>query len=352
MAKELIKGNYAVVKAAILAGAETYFGYPITPASEIAEGSALFFPKAGRTFLQAESEIASINMLYGSGGAGARTLTASSSPGISLMLEGISYSAGSEVPCLIVNVMRAGPGLGNIAPEQSDYNQAVKGGGHGSYHLIVLAPNSAQEMCNFTIKGFELADKYRTPVILLTDAFIGQMMEPVEFPDPLTKEDLPEKKWATRATPETKKNIINSIYLEPSEMEAHIKHLEKKMNGVKEKEVMFEEYMTDDAEILLVGYGIISRILKNVVESMRSKNIKAGLLRPQTLWPFPETRLAELAEKTKKILVVEMSNGQMLDDVKLATGCRKEIYFYNRMGGIVPTAAEIIDFITKLMGGE
>ncbi len=352
MAKELIKGNYAVVKAAILAGAETYFGYPITPASEIAEGSSYFFPKAGRTFLQAESEIASINMLYGSGGAGARTLTASSSPGISLMMEGISYSVGSEVPCLIVNVMRGGPGLGNIAPEQSDYNQAVKGGGHGSYHLIVLAPNSAQEMCDFTIKGFGLADKYRTPVILLTDAFIGQMMEPVEFPESMTKKDLPEKKWATLATPETKMNLINSIHLEPSEMEAHVRHLEKKMNVAKEKEVMIEEYMTDDAEILLVGYGIISRILKNVVESIRSKGIKAGLLRPQTLWPFPEVRLAELAEKTKKILVVEMSNGQMLDDVKLATGCMKEIYFYNRMGGIVPTAAEIIDFITKLMGGE
>lgn len=352
MAKEFIKGNYAVVKAAILAGAETYFGYPITPASEIAEGSAFYFPKTGRTFLQAESEVASINMLYGAGGAGVRTLTASSSPGISLMQEGISYSVGSEVPCLIVNVNRGGPGLGNIAPEQSDYNQSTKGGGHGSYHLIVLAPNSAQEMCDFTIKGFELADRYRTPVLLLTDAFIGQMMEPVEFPEPISKQDLPSKSWATLGNQETKKSIINSIYLEPAEMEQHIIRLEKKMDEVKQKEVLFEEYFTEDAEIITVGYGIISRVLKNVVEDLRAKGIKVGLLRPQTLWPFPEKRLAQLAEKVNKFLVVEMSNGQMINDVKLATNCKPEIYFYSRMGGVVPTADEIIHKIENIMGGN
>jgi len=348
MAKELIKGNYAVVKAAILAGAENYFGYPITPASEIAEGSAFYFPRVGRNFLQAESEVASINMVYGAGGAGVRTFTGSSGPGISLMQEGISYAVGSEVPCLIVNIMRGGPGLGNIAPEQSDYNQAVKGGGHGSYNLIVLSPNSAQEMCDFTIKGFELADKYRTPVILLTDAFIGQMMEPVEFPEPLLFDELPKKPWATQATKETKGSLINSIYLEPAEMEQHILKLEKKMSKVKEKESSYEEYLCDDAEILTIGYGIVSRVLKNVVEITRANGIKTGLFRPKTLWPFAEEDLYKISKKVKKILVVEMSNGQLLQDIKLFTKLETPIHFFNRMGGIVPTAKEIIEKINKI----
>ncbi|MBN1150798.1 3-methyl-2-oxobutanoate dehydrogenase subunit VorB [candidate division WOR-3 bacterium] len=350
MAKELIKGNYAVVKAAILAGAETYFGYPITPASEIAEGAALYFPKLNRVFLQAESEVASINMLYGSGGAGVRTMTASSGPGISLMQEGISYAVGSEVPCLIVNVQRAGPGLGNIAPEQADYNQSVKGGGHGSYKLIVLAPNSAQEMCDLTIKGLELSDKYRTPVVLLSDAFIGQMMEPVDFPDPLPQKDQPKKPWATHGTKETMRSIINSIYLEPLEMEDHINRLLSKFKKIQENETMHEEYMVQDAEILLVGYGITSRVLMEVVEIARKEGIKAGLFRPITLWPFPNKRLVELAEKTRDILVVEMSDGQLFEDVKLQANCKKGIHSYTRMGGIVPTSTEILQKVKKIMG--
>lgn len=350
MAKELIKGNYAVVKAAILAGAETYFGYPITPASEIAEGSAYYFPRVNRTFLQAESEVASINMLYGSGGSGARTLTASSGPGISLMQEGISYAVGAEVPCLIVNVMRAGPGLGNIAPEQADYNQSVKGGGHGSYHLIVLAPNSAQEMCDLTIRGFELADKYRTPVVLLSDAFIGQMMEPVEFPEPVPQKNLPQKPWSTQGTKEFSRSIINSIYLEPSEMEKHIERLGDKFRKIEENETAHEEFMTDDAEIILIGYGITSRILKDVTEIARKEGIKAGLFRPITLWPFPGKKLKELAKKTKNILVVEMSDGQLFDDIRLQAECKKEIYLYKRMGGIVPTSAEILEQVKKITG--
>ncbi|MBN1620925.1 3-methyl-2-oxobutanoate dehydrogenase subunit VorB, partial [candidate division WOR-3 bacterium] len=277
-------------------------------------------------------------------------LTASSGPGISLMQEGISYSAGAEVPCLIVNVMRAGPGLGNIAPEQSDYNQSVKGGGHGSYKLIVLAPNSAQEMCDLTIKGLELADKYRTPVVLLSDAFIGQMMEPVDFPEPISKEELPKKPWATQGTAEHSKNLINSIYLEPSEMEDHIKRLGEKFKTIEKNEIMHEEFQTQDADILLVGYGITSRILKDVTEKARNEGIKVGLFRPITLWPFPGKALTDLSKKVKNILVVEMSDGQLFEDIKLQANCMKEIYSYTRMGGIVPTSTEVLEQVKKIMG--
>jgi len=265
MAKVFIKGNEAVVKGALLAGCRAYYGYPITPASEIAEAAANYFPLVGRTFLQAESEIGAINMVYGAASAGIRVMTASSSPGISLKQEGICYAAGSELPCVIVDIMRGGPGLGNIAPEQSDYNQMVKGGGHGNYQLLVLAPNCAQEMCDLTMLAFELADKYRNPILVLTDGFIGQMMEPVDFPEPVV--DFPPKPWATAGTPETHKNLISSIDLEPDDLELHINKLYEKYAEMEANEIRYEEFQVDDAELVCVGFGVISRIL----QSRRSK---------------------------------------------------------------------------------
>jgi pyruvate/2-oxoacid:ferredoxin oxidoreductase alpha subunit len=341
MAKFLMKGNDAIVRGALLAGCRFYFGYPITPASEIAEGAAVYFPKVGGTFLQAESEIASINMVYGAASGGVRAMTASSSPGISLKQEGISYAAGAELPCVVVNIMRGGPGLGNIAPEQADYNQVVKGGGHGNYRCPVLAPNSAQEMCSLTMKAFDLADKYRTPVYIVADGYIGQMMEPVEFPEAVT--DLPKKEWALYADKESKDNLISSIYLDPDELEAHNRKLQKKYEIIEANEVMCEKFMLDDAQYVLIGFGIVSRVLKTAVEKLREEGIKAGLLRPISLFPFPKKELLALSEKTKKILVVEMNNGQMLEDVKLAIEGRVPIKFYNRMGGVVPNTDEIVD---------
>lgn len=352
MSKEFIKGNEAIVKGALLAGARCYFGYPITPASEIAHASAAFFPILGRTFLQAESEIASIQMCYGAGGTGARVMTASSGPGISLKLEGISYSAGSEVPMVIADIMRGGPGLGNIAPEQSDYNQVVKGGGHGNYKVIVLAPNCAQEMCDLTMLAFDLADKYRTPVFMLVDGFIGQMMEPVEFPDPVDVDESKKADWAIMGNAETKRNLINSIYLEPEELEEHNQKLQRKYAEIEKNEVRFEEYLTEDAEIVVTGYGIISRVLKSATDTCRKEGIKVGLIRPKTLFPFPKQKFAELGKKAKHILVSELSNGQMIDDVRLSIGCGgADISFYNRMGGVVPTVDELVDAIKKIAKG-
>jgi pyruvate/2-oxoacid:ferredoxin oxidoreductase alpha subunit len=341
MPKYLMKGNDAIVRGALLAGCRLYFGYPITPASEIAEGAANYFPKIGGTFLQAESEIAAINMLYGAASGGLRAMTASSSPGISLKQEGISYAAGAELPCVIVNIMRGGPGLGNIAPEQGDYNQVVKGGGHGNYRIPVLAPNGAQEMCTLTMKAFDLADKYLTPVYVVADGYIGQMMEPVEFPDPVM--NLPRKDWALYADQESKKNLISSIYLDPIELEAHNRKLQEKYKEIQENELLYENFMTDDAEYVLIGYGIVSRILKTAVEKLREKGIKAGLLRPITLFPFPKKEILSLAERGCRFLVVEMSNGQMVEDVQLASQGKAKIDFYNRMGGVVPTTAEVLE---------
>ena len=340
MAKYLMKGNDAIVRGAILAGCRLYFGYPITPASEIAEGAALYFPRVGGTFLQAESEVAAINMLYGAASGGVRSMTASSSPGISLKQEGISYAAGAELPCVVVDIMRGGPGLGNIAPEQSDYNQVVKGGGHGNYKVPVVAPNSAQEMCSLTMRAFDLADKYRTPVYVLADGYIGQMMEPVEFPEPLT--NLPRQAWALYADAESKDNLISSIYLDPLELENHNRKLQEKYKTIEENEVDCEKFMLDDAEYVLVGYGIVSRVLKTAVEKLREEGVKIGLLRPITLFPFPKKEFLELAERKCEFMVVEMSNGQMIDDVRLATHCKMRIEFYNRMGGVVPTTDEVI----------
>ncbi|MGH7599963.1 MAG: 3-methyl-2-oxobutanoate dehydrogenase subunit VorB, partial [bacterium] len=337
---QLIKGNEAVVKAALLAGCRAYFGYPVTPASEIAEASAEYFPKMGATFLQTESEVASINMLYGAASTGVRAMTASSSPGISLMQEGISYAAGAELPMVIVDIMRGGPGLGNIAPEQGDYFQIVKGGGHGNYRLIVLAPNSAQEMCDLTMLAFDLADKYRNPAVVLADGFIGQMMEPVNFSEPIFK--LPQKSWAVMGTAETRDNLITSIQLVPEELEAHIRHLQAKYETITNKEVRFEEYRLDDAQIVTVGYGIVSRLLRTAVDMAREQGIPAGLLRPISLWPFPSKKIGELADQAYGFLVCELSTGQMVEDVRLAVHDWVPVEFYGRAGGVVPTAEELL----------
>ncbi len=347
MPRTFVKGNEAVIKGAILAGCRAFYGYPITPASEIAESAAALFPQVGGTFLQAESEVAAINMVYGAVSTGQRAMTASSSPGISLKQEGISYAAGSELPVVLVDVMRGGPGLGNIAPEQSDYNQVVKGGGHGNFKLIVLAPNCAQEMCDLTMLAFELADKYRNPAVVLTDGFTGQMMEPIELPESVTQ--LPTKDWAVAATPETDKNLITSIYMEPSDLEEHNQRLQKKYAAITEAEVRYDESQTEDAELILIGYGIVSRILQSVVDKARAAGKHVGLLRPQTLWPFPGARIKELAKTTKGFLVVELSNGQMVDDVRLALNGERPVHFYNRMGGVVPDTEEIFEQVEKVL---
>lgn len=347
MARQLIKGNEAVVKGAILAGCRYFFGYPITPASEIAEAAAYYMPLVGGTFLQAESEIGSIQMVYGASSGGVRAMTASSSPGISLKLEGISYAAGSELPLVVVDIMRGGPGLGNIAPEQSDYNQIVKGGGHGNYKLIVLAPNCAQEMCDLTMLAFELADKYRNPVVVLADGFIGQMMEPVEFPEAV--KEFPEKPWALKVDDEDQYRLITSIDLEPEGLEQHNQKLQTKYAEIASTEVRFEEYQMEDAEIVVIGYGIVSRLLQTVVDMMRSQGHKVGMLRPITLWPFPSKHIAELSERIAKFMVVELSNGQMVDDVKLALNGRRPVHFYNRMGGVVPAPEEVYEQVVKII---
>lgn len=341
MKKEFVKGNEAVAKAAILAGCTHYFGYPITPSSEIVHSIAAYFPKVGARFLQAESEVAAINMVYGAAAAGKRVMTASSSPGISLKQEGISYCAAAELPCVIIDISRAGPGLGNIFPEQSDYNQVVKGGGHGNYKCIVLAPNSPQEMCDFTIEAFELADKYRTPVYVLADGNIGQVMEPVEFPSEIKKNS--QKDWAVKATAETRESIITSIQMSPEEEEKLNIHLQKKYAEIEANEVKVHEYRTDDADFIVSAYGITSRLVQSAVDELREKGIKIGMLRPLTLFPFPKERICELADKAKLFCVVELSNGQMVDDVRLSLLGKRPVEFYARMGGIIPTQDEITE---------
>jgi len=341
MSKQLMKGNEAVVLGAILGGSTHFFGYPITPASEIAHAAALYYPKCGREFLQAECEVASINMLYGASSAGARVLTASSGPGISLMAEGISYMAGAELPCVIVDVQRAGPGLGNIWPEQSDYNCVVKGGGHGNYKNIVLAPNSAQEMCDFTYKAFALAEKYRIVVFILSDAYIGQMMEPVSLPKQIQKN--PRKDWAVYADAESRANVITSIHMNIDKQSGHNINLQKKYKTIEENEVEYEEYQVEDAEYIFIAYGICSRVCHTSVQHLRNQGIKIGLLRPKTLFPYPVKRLQQLAKQVKKMMVVEMSNGQMCEDVKLAVEHKIPVSLYNWMGGKVPSNEELIE---------
>ncbi len=349
--KILMKGNEAIGEAAIVAGCRYYFGYPITPQTELTEYLSRRLPKVNGVFLQAESEIGAINMVYGAAGAGARVMTSSSSPGISLKQEGISYIAGAELPCVIVNIMRGGPGLGGIQPSQADYFQATKGGGHGDYRNIVLAPNSVQELVDITVLAFDLADKYRNPVMILGDGALGQMMEPVEFN---TSNSTPAvKPWAatglkTRTTP----NIITSLHLKPEELEKHNIHLQEKYSTIICNEVRYEELYTDDADLVLVAYGITSRIARSAMKKARDEGMKVGMLRPITLWPFPEQPIAKLAAKTKAFLTLELSAGQMVEDVRLAVNGAKPVYFYGRMGGMIPSTKEIYDQIIKILHSE
>jgi pyruvate/2-oxoacid:ferredoxin oxidoreductase alpha subunit len=339
-AQLLIKGNEAAVRGAILAGCRAFYGYPITPASEIAQTAALLLPAAGGTFLQAESEVAAINMVYGAAAAGVRAMTASSSPGISLKQEGLSYAAGAELPLVVIDIMRGGPGLGNIGPEQADYFQMVKGGGHGNYRLIVLAPDSAQEMCDFTLLAFELADHYRNPACVLADGVIGQMMEPVRFPEPRLRAGEPD--WAVRGDRASMGNLISSIYLEHAELEAHNRRLKAKYDQIERDEPRSEIYRGEDAEILVVAYGIVARIAHSVIDLARARGIRAGLFRPQTLWPFPSAALAAQAERARAILVVELSMGQMVEDVRLAIRDRRPVRFHGRTGGMLPAADDLL----------
>ena len=346
MRKQLMKGNEAIVRGAILAGCRAFYGYPITPASEIAEAAALYLPRSGGVFLQAESEVAAMNMIYGASSAGVRAMSASSGPGISLMQEGISYMAGAELPCVIADITRGGPGLGNIAAEQGDYHQVVKGGGHGNYRTIVLAPHSVQEMADLTALAFELADRYRNPVVLLADGFIGQMMEPVEFAQTAVAPQTPA--YAVTGTHETRGNLINSLYLDIDEMEAHQGRMEAKYRRAEELETRAEEWHTEDAEIVLVGYGIMGRILKAVAAEARAHGIKVGVLRPITLYPFPKLHLKRLAKTARIFLAVEMSNGQMVEDVRLALNGARPVEFYSRVGGNVPSHNEVLSLVRKL----
>ena len=345
--RQLCKGNVAVVKGAILAGCQAYYGYPITPASEIAEAAALYLPQAGRTFLQAESEVAAINMVYGAAAAGVRVMTASSGPGLSLMQEGISYLAGAELPCVIVDAMRGGPGLGNIAPEQSDYFAMVKGGGHGDYRNLVLAPASVQEMAELTMLAFDLADNYRNPAVVLADGFIGQMMEPLELD--CSESVPPAKPWAVKGTAETRKNLVTSIFLECDDLEEHQRLMEAKYIRAQQLETRWETYRAEDAELLLVGYGVVSRVLRSTVDEARKQGLKVGLFRPISLWPYPSQQLAAAAETTEQVLVVELSNGQMIEDVRLALNGTKPVDFYARVGGNVPSVEELLANIAQQM---
>jgi len=349
---KLMKGNEALAEAAIQAGCDAYFGYPITPQSEVLEYLIKEMPKHDRVVMQAESEIASINMVYGAAGAGFRTMTSSSSPGISLMQEGISYLAGAELPCLIVNVNRAGPGLGTIQPGQGDYFQSVKGGGHGDYKLIVLAPASVQEMADFVFLGFDLADKYRNPVLILSDGAIGQMMEKVEF-RPYTRPLVDKSSWATTGKPNTRsRNYITSLFIQPEQMEQHNLKLEAKFKMIREQEVRYEEINTSDAEYLFVAYGLSARICQKAMDIAREKGIKAGLLRPISLYPYPYQRLEELASQVKFMLSVELNSGQMVEDVRLAVKGKVPVSFYGRLGGMLPNPEEIVQQLEILINNH
>ncbi len=346
--KVLMKGNEAIAEAAISAGCLYFFGYPITPQTEVAEYMARRLPKVGGLCLQAESEVAAINMLMGASSAGTRAMTSSSSPGISLKSEGISYIAGCDLPCLIVNVQRGGPGLGGIQPSQQDYYQATRGVGHGDLRLIVLAPSSVQEMASLTAEAFDLADTYRMPAMLLADGALGQMMEPVDF-SVFPKRELPEKTWATNGTGgKRKKNIVNSLFIEPDKLEQSILARYERYARVEAEEVRFEEVMTDDADIVLVAFGITARIAKSAIAEARKAGVKAGLLRPITLWPFPKKRLSELADTAKAFLSVEMSMGQMVDDVRLAVNGKRPVSFFGRTGGMIPSVEEVTAEILKM----
>jgi 2-oxoglutarate ferredoxin oxidoreductase subunit alpha len=351
VAKELLEGNAAIAEAAIRAGVEAFFGYPITPQTEVLEVLSKRLPEEGRVFLQAESEVASINMVYGAACTGARVMTSSSSPGISLMQEGLSYIACSEVPAVVVNVMRGGPGLGNIQPSQGDYFQAVKSAGHGDFHSIVLAPSTVQECIDLMMLAFDLADKYRTICMVVADGNIGQIMEPADLPPfrPVrTKEEREQIDWALTGAKKRNHRVVTSLYLDAENLETVNIRLQTKLREIEKNEVRAKEYETSDADLLLIAFGTVGRICRTVVRQARADDLKVGLLRPITLWPFPSDRIAELAERVKSILVVEMNAGQMVEDVRLAVEGRIPVRFYGRMGGIVPFPDEIQSELQKL----
>jgi len=344
-----MKGNEAIAEAALRAGCECFFGYPITPQTELLQYMAKKLLKSGGVFIQAESEVGAINMAYGASSCGKRVMTSSSGPGISLKQEGISYLAGAQLPCVIVNIMRGGPGLGNINAAQSDYLQATKGGGHGDYKVIVLAPSSVQEAVELTMKAFDLADKYRNPVMILGDGMLGQMMEVVEFDENYQPQKV-EKPWAVTGERNREKRVTNSLYIVPEELEKHNFKLKEKYKKIKENEVMLEEYLADDARVIFVSFGMCARIVKSAVNRLRQAGEKVGLVRPITLWPFPENELKSYAlkEEVEFFIDIEMNLGQMLEDVKLSVEGKKTVHFYGRTGGMVPTIQEIIDFYYSL----
>lgn len=342
----LMKGNEAIAEAAIQAGCRHYFGYPITPQTEIAAYMAKRMPKIGGCFLQAESEIAAINMVYGVASAGQRVMTSSSSPGISLKGEGISYLAGSDLPALIINVQRGGPGLGGIQPSQSDYFQSTRGGGHGDYRLIVLAPASVQEMASLTVTGFDLADKYRMPAMILADGTMGQMMEPVTLEVP--EQTAYEKPWALTGTRmQRKHNIVNSLYLQPEELERTNFERFERYKTIEQTETRYDAYRMEDAEICVVAYGIAARVSKNAIDAARAKGIRAGLIRPITLWPFPTAPLKAAAEQVHTFLSIELSMGQMIEDIELAIRCKRPVQLVNRVGGMIPSPEQVLAAIEK-----
>ncbi len=350
--KVLMKGAEAIAESAIRAGCMAFFGYPITPQNETPEYFSRRMPQVGRVFLQAESEVAAINMVYGAACTGTRVITTSSSPGISLMQEGFSYIANSHVPCVVVNVMRGGPGLGDIAPAQADYNQATKGGGHGDYHSIVLAPHTVQEAVDLIYLAFDLADKYRMMVVMLMDGLMGQMMEPVEFPEWVDVKNRKPPEWATVGQGDRKeRNIITSLEILAEGLEKMDLALQEKYKKVKENEPRCEEYMMEDAEYAITAFGTVARISKTVVDMAREKGIKLGLIRPITVWPFPFSTIEKRIEQIKFFFDVEMNEGQMLIDVKLGVNGRKPVYYYGRLGGVVPTAEEILKELEKKIGG-
>ncbi|OGU42707.1 MAG: 3-methyl-2-oxobutanoate dehydrogenase subunit VorB [Ignavibacteria bacterium GWB2_35_12] len=349
MSKKLMKGNEALAEAMIRAGCDAYFGYPITPQSEVIEYlSREATNRTGMVVLQAESEVAAINMIYGSAASGRRVMTTSSSPGISLMQEGLSYIAAAELPCLVANINRGGPGLGTIQPSQGDYFQATKGGGHGDYHLIVLAPSSVQEMVDYTKLGFELAEKYRCPTMLLADGAIGQMMEKVElFEQMPRKTEFPD--WATTGKPKNgDRRIITSLFIQPEKMEQINLGLQRKYREIEKNEVRFQTINTEDAEYIFTGFGLGARICTKAMESGRAKGYKIGVVRPQTLYPFPVEIYNQLSKKVKGILDVEMNAGQMVEDVRLAVRGNTRVEFYGRMGGIIATPDEILEYFEKM----
>lgn len=347
MKKVLMSGNDAIVEGAIRAGLDCYFGYPITPQNEITAGMAVRMPEIGRVFLQSESELAAISMVHGAAAAGVRTMTSSSSPGIALMQEGISYIAGSRLPCVIVNIQRGGPGLGNIAAAQGDYWQSTRGGGNGDYRTVVLAPSTAQEMMDFTFQAFDLADQYCVPVLVLGDGRLGQMMEPVVLRDPERRKLKNAKPWALTGAKGRAPNIVKSLRLPIPELKEHNDRLQAVYREIGKKEVRFEEYRVKDAQLVLVGYGTCARLCREVVDLLREKGVRVGMFRPITLWPFPSQRIAALAGKVARLMVVEMSAGQMLDDVRLAVEGRTPIEFLGTMGGDVPTVRQLQAAVEK-----